>query len=225
TELVFGQGARQRALNAKREEQSRQTREWELAGDSLNQVINLLRSVDQLASVSYADLLQSMLITQRRMQGLEQKLHQLDLTDSQTLEAELDSLKAQDKAQLEQQKRLADEQVSIRAQQKNVDDKCKALDTEQDRTLADVDEAEAAVQGISALWPRFENDARLEEVDADLRDSAYYEGQLASLRTELKQSLNRLQHALLQHNQLSRTADGIACELDYRDEFGRDNFA
>lgn len=225
TELVFGQGARQRALNAKREEQSRQTREWELAGDSLNQVINLLRSVDQLASVSYADLLQSMLITQRRMQGLEQKLQQLDLTDSQTLETELDSLKAQDKAQQEQQKRLADEQVSIRAQQKNVDDKCKALDTEQDRTLADVDEAEAAVQGISALWPRFENDSRLEEVDADLRDSAYYEGQLASLRTELKQSLNRLQHALLQHNQLSRTADGIACELDYRDEFGRDNFA
>jgi energy-coupling factor transporter ATP-binding protein EcfA2 len=224
TELVFGQGARERALQAKREDLARYTREWEVASDRLNQVLVLLKSVDQLARVSYADILQNLLVTQRRLQNLEQKLQQLDLSSSHSLETELEALKTQDKARQEQHKQLANEQVNIRAQQKNVDEICKMLDAEQEQTLAQVDEAEAAVQAISAQWPAIDSDARLAEIDADLRDISYYEAQIAALKAELKHSLNRLQQCLLQHNQLSRTADGIACELDFYDEFGLENF-
>src|SRR5690606_38358384 len=81
SELVFGQEARERALEEKRRELEQLTREWQDATDHANEIQQLLRTVDKLKSVSYADVLQTMLVAQRRVQTIDDKLQHLDLSD------------------------------------------------------------------------------------------------------------------------------------------------
>jgi hypothetical protein len=56
----------------------------------------LLRAVDGLCNLDYADLLSGMLQTHRELQRLEGLLDQLDLTDYAELEQRLETLKAQE---------------------------------------------------------------------------------------------------------------------------------
>ncbi|WP_111641764.1 ATP-binding protein [Marinimicrobium alkaliphilum] len=225
TDLVFGQGARERALAAKQAALILAQKEWQAADELAQRTRALVQAVDRLKPVQVADQLQTMRDAQRRSDAIDKQLEQLDLGDSEALEQELAELKALDKACLQEYQALNEERVKVLAQQANVDDKCRQLDSEQDRTLATVDQCEAALEGIGALWPEFDSETRLAAVDDDLRDTGYYENQLPTLSGELKASLNRLQQNLMQHNQFSRSADAMAFELDYTDELSRKNFA
>lgn len=225
SDLVFGQGARERALHARQQEQEELSREWQACQNLSEQTQGLLRAVDRLQRPQHGDSLQSLLTTQRRLQTLEQQLQQLDLSSGEDLETELAELKARIDEQAGQARGLNDDKANLLADLKNVDARCLQLDREQDQTLAVVDQAEAHLQGIDKLWPGFDAEAKLAQVDADLREARYYEQQLAAVQGELKTSLHRLQQSVIQHNQFCRAADAIVLELDFADEFGRDNFA
>lgn len=226
SELVFGQEARECALEEKRRELERLNREWQDATDQANEIQQLLRAVDKLKPVNYADILQTMLVAQRRVQTIDEKLQQLDLSDFAALDEELEKLRESDKHLAAEHKQLTGAQVDCKAKLHNVDDRCRALDAEQDKTLDIVDRAEENLRSVAALWPDFDPEQRLTLADQDCvqHELNYFEQQLQANTAELKSHLNRLQHAVLQHNQFCKTADSLIFNLDFNDDLGQKNF-
>lgn len=226
SELVFGQGARERALEEHRKELEILQREWQGLVDQTNEAKQLLRAVDSLKNVSYADFLQAMLASQRRLQAIDNKLESLDLTDSAALEAELEQLKQSYSQQLQEAQSLNNARIDIKAKLVNIDEKCKQLNTDQDKTLAVVDGCEDNLRSLAAIWPDFNTEQRLEQADSDvqLHQVSYFEQRRDALSAELKNYLHRLQQAVLHHNQFCKSADGLMFNIDFSDEFGQKNF-
>ncbi len=226
SELVFGQEARQRALEEKRRELEQFKRDWQEATDYANELTQLLRSVDKLRAVSYADVLQVMLVAQRRVQTIDEKLQQLDLSDFAALDDELAKLRQVEKELLAEQRKHDDARVECKAELRNVNDRCQRLNADQDKTLDVVDRAEENLRSIVALWPDFDAEQRLTLADQDckLHEQGYFEQQLQAASAELKNYFHKLQQAVLQHNQFCRTADSLMFALDFNDELGQKNF-
>lgn len=226
SELVFGQDARERALEEKRRELEQLTREWQEATDHANEIQQLLRAVDKLKSVNYADILQRMLVAQRRVQTVDEKLQQLNLSDFAALDEELEKLREAENNLVLEHKRLNDARVDCKAKLHNVDDRCRALDAEQEKNLDIVDRAEENLRSIAALWPDFDPEQCLMLADQDctLHEQGYFEQQLQAIAAELKSHLHRLQQAVLQHNQFCKTSDSLMFALDFNDDLGQKNF-
>ena len=226
SELVFGQGARERALDAKRNEFHDLVAEWQTAGQQAEEAQELLLAIDKLRPLAYAESLQAMLNAQTRIQAIDAKLQQLDLSDTKALEAELAELNLRLQAQNEQYTKLNNIQVDCRAELKLADSQCHKLDTEQDKNLAIADNCESNVQAITALWPEFDAEARLQAADESLEQlsAQYFEAQLSGVSAELKTILHRLQQAAMLHNQFCSSSDAILFDVDYNDDLGSQNF-
>ena len=226
TDLVFGQGARERALAAKRNEFHELNVEWQAASDYVAETQQLLMAIDKLKSLSYADTLQAMLTAQDRIAAIELRLQQLNLNDTKALDDELDDLKSRLQEQQKIFQEINNAQIDCRAELKNVDGHCARLDAEQEKNLAVVDECEANLQAIASSWPDFSVDKRLQAADELVEQHAltYFENSLASVNAELKTLLHRLQHAVMQHNQFCQAADAILFNIDYVNELGSVNF-
>ena len=89
SELVFGQGARERALLAKRNEFDDILRQVQAARDAVNETQLLLTAIDHIKHVQIGDLVQTSVESQRSLKSAEEKLQQLDLTEFDDLEFEL----------------------------------------------------------------------------------------------------------------------------------------
>ena len=226
SELVFGQGARERALEAKRNEFHQQVSEWQVAAKFAEEAQDLLLALDKLKPLHYADTLQSMFVAQNKILAVDSKLQQLDVSDTKALESELEQLQLRLQRQNEEYARLNNAQVDCRAELKLADNLCQKLDAEQDKTLAQADICEANVQGIAAYWPEFDADLRLQAADeaVAVQGTAYLDAQLVSVNAELKTVLHRLQQAAMVHNQFCATSDSILVDLDYNDDLGSNNF-
>lgn len=226
SELVFGQGARERALEAKRNEFHSLVSEWQAATTYAEETQELLLAIDKLKPLVYAETLQTMLAAQNKIQAIESKLQQLDLSDTKALEAELQELQHRLQEQNQLYARLNSAQVDCRADLKLADNHCHKLDAEQDKTLAQADTCEANVQGITAFWPEFNADVRLQAADEAVvqHNVQYFESQLAGVNAELKTILHRLQQAAMVHNQFCSTSDAILFDIDYNDDLGSANF-
>jgi len=226
TDLVFGQAARERALEAKRTEFHNLNIEWQAAVEYITEAQQLLSGVDQLKLLTYADSLQTMLFAQNRIIAIDESLQQLDLSDTKDLDDELNDLKSR---LLEQQKQFTDinnAQVDCRAELKNADALCIRLNAEQEKTLIKVDECETNLQMIAGIWPDFNTEIYLQPADDSIAQhtASYFENCLATANSELKLILHRLQQAIMQHNQFCLSADAILFSLDYSDELGSASF-
>lgn len=226
SDLVFGQGARERALDAKRNEFHALNIELQAATDYVSEAQQLLLAIDKLKPLAYADTLQTMLAAQDRIAAIEVSLQQLDLSDTKSLDDELNELKARLQEQQKHFNEINNAQVDCRAELKNADVLCHKLNTEQDKTLAIVDECEANIQTIVGLWPDFNAEERLQAADesATQHTTSYFENSLATVNSELKAILHKLQQAVMQHNQFCLSADSILFNVDYTDELGSANF-
>jgi hypothetical protein len=227
SDLVFGRAARERACDEKQRELDVLTKDWQLAADYVNEAQQLLRMVDKIKFVHYADVLQKMLDAQRRIQTIDHKLQQLDLTDSTVLDAELKNLQAIDQQLSQESKEFTEALVNAKSSLLNVDLKCKDLDAAQAATQIVVEQCEENIHGISIFWPEFNSLQRLEQADSESQahDVMYFEANLKTLSGDIKTYLHRLQQAVDQHNFYANTADRLLLTLDPADEYGKNNFS
>ncbi len=226
SELVFGQGAREKALLATQEQLQTITREWQQASDYANECHLLLQSVDQLREVSYAEQLTQMLAIQRKLTNAERSLKDLDLSDFDDVQRQLESVKADREEQANRLKQLSDAQVSVRADLKGLDRLCDRLSQEQEDCLCQVDDAEDNLRSLAAVWADFNVDtalSRAEELVAT-HATAYFEASAQTLTSELNACVHSLKNKVLEHNQLCNGADAIVFDLNFGDALGRDNF-
>ncbi len=217
SELVFGQGARERALAAKRFEVSRLLEEQQKNTDQKAQLSALLLAIDQIKPNSYADRLQQLLVLHRDLQDAEQRLEQLDLEDFQQLEEELDELRSQEQKLRESIAELIKREGSLQTELEQVEKKCNLLSAAKDQSESTQDEGESNLRSLVAIWPEFDVEERLTHADsqAETTQSEQLHLELQDTQANIEALARRLESTLIEHNQHSHLTDQIAYIPDY----------
>ncbi|MCP5326483.1 MAG: hypothetical protein H7A09_09205 [Oceanospirillaceae bacterium] len=220
SELVFGQGARERAMQAKQDELRGLAEQANIAKQSAKEAQDLLIAVNQLRHLSYGDLLKNMVDIHRRWQGAEKNLEQMDLSDFSSLEAEYNQLAKQAEELDKQIQRLDGELGKAEQQLKDSEKRCIQLSEQQGKTSEQAESNEANIRAIGKLWPNFDVEKCLEEADAEAaRTTAEIaQNQQQSILSELNSRAHGLDKSLAEHNQGCQTMDAIVYSPDYSDE-------
>ncbi|MGB0502788.1 MAG: ATP-binding protein, partial [Thalassolituus sp.] len=222
TELVFGMGARERALAAKRSELHTLEDVANEANFQLRQAQQLLDAVNLLRHVSFADQMQAMLDTQYQMQQAEDSLGGVDTSSFGDIEHEFTALKGKADDLDAQIKELDGELGRLQQQLNDAEKACKALSEHQEQTSDVADAKEDALRSIVSIWPDFNLEKRLEQSDKEAEESPVEA--IENLRKSVAQELNatayEIERNITEHNQRCQTADSIVYTPDYRDEHG-----
>jgi len=221
SELVFGQGARERALEAKRRELQALTHEWQQACDRNKEVSELLKAFDSVVPLRFADILQEMLSRHRELRTAELALEQLDVRDFSAMDEQLQGLRDQEDQQDFRLGELQKQAGKQEAKLKQLDKLCAELGGLQDTVQAQVDQAEKGLRSVAAHWSDFDLEQRLEIADREAASDnlTVLCNQRDSLATELNSCAHGLVRAVMAHNQQCRPADTVSFEPD----FGREH--
>ena len=92
-DLVFGQGARERALIAKKEELEGLLQQQEAVSGEYHRVARIKHLMDQIKAIHCTSIINDMLSIYRDLQTAESQLEALDLSDFEELEQRLEELK------------------------------------------------------------------------------------------------------------------------------------
>lgn len=217
SDLVFGQGARERAMAAKKDELmtlAQQANEWQA---QVQEVSALYQAVNQLAHLSHAELMRDMLEAQRALRMAEQALASLDLSDAQGLENEYRDVSDQLKALDARIRELIERKGSLGERIETLSRQCKALSDQRETTGLHSERKEAYLRDLVSVWPEFDVETRLEEADtaAETADADTQENLRKSLESELNARAHELEQLLKDHNQDCQPQDAIALDLNY----------
>ncbi|WP_020410143.1 ATP-binding protein [Hahella ganghwensis] len=226
SELVFGQEARERALEAKQRELELIREEHQQAADHYRQLQQLLAAIDQIKPLNYADRLKDMLSLHRELREAEERLSQLDLGDFEKLEVELTDLRAQDKALRQKIESLIKREGGLLAELKQVAVECQKLSDAKEASESAQDDKEENLRSLVALWPGFDFEQRLKQADEQAEnirsDQLHLELQLT--QGNIESLARQFESKLIEHNQSSQLGDQIAYMPDYDHLHNRDFF-
>ncbi|GAA6133975.1 SbcC/MukB-like Walker B domain-containing protein [Oceaniserpentilla sp. 4NH20-0058] len=220
TELVFGQGARERALSAKQREFQQLAEQASNAQQNQREAQDLLLAVNQLRHLAYADQLQQMVSVNRQWRNAEKQLDQIDLSDFSLLEDEYRELAEQAQTLDEQIQRLDGELGRTAQQLKESEKRCAVLSDQQEFTAEKADSNEDNLRSISKVWPDFDVEKCLIEADEEAaRTTAEIaQNQQQAILSELNSRAQSVDRAIAEHNQRCQTLDAIVYAPDYTDE-------
>lgn len=225
SELVFGAAARERALAAKQAELEAIEVQWHRANDQLQHDVALLRAVDALKRSCYGDVLRDVLLTHRKIEENAALLGQLDFSEHEDFEKRLVEL--QDKnAELNAHKdQLLQKKGELGKELDDIDKQLQALSTLQEQNRDKVEGHEAALQGITAIWPDFDVDVRLDLADQEAKDLniEFAMNQRIEIEKSLHAAERRTADEILAHNQNCRPADAIVY-ASFNGEYGPELF-
>ena len=217
SELVFGQGARERASEAKSRELNELNSEWQVAQERYKEVTALQVSVDAVVNVRFADLLQNILKLHRELQTAEAAMEQLGLSDFSDMDDHLTGLRDQEDAQDGRIAELLKLAGKLETKLKQVDKLCQELADLQDSAQEQVDMAEVNLRSVAKEWSDFNLEERLTLADKAANDTNLLT--LINQRDDLLAELNNCAHGLVRavmtHNQQSRPADLLSYEPDF----------
>ena len=219
-DLVFGLGARERALAAKTAVRCSKTLlTKQISASSAQQ---LLDAVNLLRHVTFADQMQSMLDTQYAMTQAENSLKGVDVSSFGDIEHEFTALKEKADDLDAQIKELDGELGRLQQQLNDAEKAVKALSEHQEQTSDTADAKEDALRSIVGIWPDFDLEKRLEQADKEAEESPV--DAIENLRKSVSQELNsiayEIERNITEHNQTCQTVDSIVYAPDYRDEHG-----
>lgn len=217
-ELVFGQGARERALIAKQEElgsQEEEANKLHRIKDKNQQIFNLL---DPIKHVNYVRIINAMLDNHRRLKQAENTLANLDLSSFDALEQELEQRQTDyesfDLEGKELNKELGGKQVELKKQLENV----KELDNAQDELQQALESKEEALQKIAAISVDFDCDNTLDQADQKAQQAGSeinFHIELEKMTETLNSMSLEIEKSIMQHNQHCKAYDAIVYESNY----------
>ena len=221
-ELVFGQGARERALAAKQSEFGSLIDQANDAQISAKQVQDILLAVNNLRHVVFANSIKEILETHYQIQQAEAALAKVDLSDFSALEDEFSVLKVKGD-ELDQQIQLLDGTTGrIEQQLKDSERQCKKLSDQQEETSDIADSKEDNLRKIVSVWPEFDSEARLKDADEEAATSPAdsIENHRKSVYSEMNSKVHEIERNIADHNQTCQTIDAIVYDPNYREEHG-----
>ncbi|MBV1927946.1 MAG: hypothetical protein KUG81_00320, partial [Gammaproteobacteria bacterium] len=226
-DLVFGQGARQRALEAKRQEAHDLQQQRQQQEDEYRQAARAYELIESIKAVQCGELLTEMLTLYRARQDCEEQLQNLDLSDFEELEARMQAVQLNldelEKAGNNCSKNLG----ALNEKKNNFAASINTIAAEQEKLQAARDEGEASVASIASYYPEFDSDAALQEAETKAHaakgDFSFVEENAAYFK-HLDQHDRALYLAIMQHNQMATLAHNIIYAIGHGEQHAPEYF-
>lgn len=219
-DLVFGQGARQRALKAKQLELDKLQQQAQAAEAALTAAQQLAAIMAKAGKLDLAQSLHGLLQATRAIAATEARLETLNAGESHALEAQL-AANQQEFLQHENQGRQFEQELGrLLEKQKQDDKRVDQCSAEQDRLLTQQEAMEQWVYHAASLYPRFDAEAEVAQCEAIAQatgpeGAGVFEQQLKTLQDSLNRKERQLFEAIAQHNQQAALADKVVYDTGY----------
>lgn len=210
--LVFGQGARVRAMQAKLNECDNLLEQNQKVENSYRQTARAHDLVNQIQSVKCGNIISDMLTQYRRLQMAETQLTNLDLSDFDELEAHLNDLKSEYTLVEGEIKSLTEERGGFVSRIKTFDNLINKLSKEQDDCQASQEAQESSVIDASKLYPSFDAEAALSQADdsaAAAKSNFDFGSDNSDCLTRMEKSDRKLYETVMQYNQTSNAHNNV----------------
>lgn len=211
-QLVFGLGARERALAA-------QQQQWQQLEDQCHRVEEEWRSavrvhelIGQLQPIASSALISAMLDLYRRLQKAEDQLHNLDLSDHDALEEKLTALRQQFNTSESEGQTLSQELGAFINKTQQLERVIEKLANEQEALQSAQEAREQAVVDIAKVHPSFDSEEALRDAEARAKKAGSdfnFEHDNQLLLGKMDRSERQLYDVIMHHNQINSAYNAI----------------
>lgn len=227
-QLVFGQGARERALVA-------QQAQWQALRDQsyaleegYHKASRIYELVNKIKAVICGDLISQMLALYRKLQQAENQLDQLDLSDFDELEKRLLALTQTYEAVDAESAQLNEMAGAFNTKAEQLERGVVKLASEQDVLQNQQQHSEQAVTDIAKGYSAFDSEKSLEQAEhiAQHAKTAFnFEQDAHDALLRLDKNERQLYELIIHHNQISTAYNGIVYFTGTADKHDADFFA
>ncbi|ARU56577.1 amino-acid acetyltransferase [Oleiphilus messinensis] len=216
-DLVFGQGARERALAAKQVELENLLAENQKAAELWQRTDRFFKMIERISEVDYAEQLRYMVESHRKLQDAETQLSRLDVNDYAEIENELARFKTAKEELSENLKSLYEAHGSLNTELHKLIKEKELLQSLMPELEAGVHNNEANLERIRKAWPDVDVEGRL----ADARNLGKtisperLSAELQTARAEMDSRVHQFESGLITHNQQSLSVYQIPYVSDY----------
>ncbi|SHG25045.1 P-loop containing region of AAA domain-containing protein [Microbulbifer donghaiensis] len=216
-ELVFGQGARARALAAQQQALEQLLAEASQVSDQYQLYRRVAAAARELSGLQLLPVVDAALGAQREWRSAEQALENLDLQDCEQLEQQVAELKVQLQAQQKVQAGLQHDAGKLERDLENTGKQLKALSAELDTLDDALSDREAAVRRIAQITPDYDAEKVLEQADEQAEragDNFDFGADLEEWQGLLEKYCRQLDRAVMEYNANCAAGDTLAFEPD-----------
>jgi len=216
-ELVFGQGARARALAAQQQALEQLLVEAAQVNEQHQLYRRVAAAVRDLNGLQLLPVVDAALAAQRDWRSAEQALENLDLKDCEQLERQLAELKEQLQAQQKLQSSLLHDAGKLERDLENTGKQLKALAGELDALDEALGNCEAAVRRIAQIRPDYDAEKILERADEQAGragDSFDFGADIEEWQGLLEKYSRQLDRSVMEYNATCAAGDTLAFEPD-----------
>lgn len=227
SELVFGQGARERALKAKEREYHQLTEDANNAEQDYQRIARIFDLVDAIKPVHCGDLIQGMLELHRQISQAESALSRLDLSDFTQLEEQLTNLKAQYAEQEKQSLNLGEESGRLKEKARQCERKVKDYADAEESLQTVQEEFEKAVYSMAELYPQVDTNLALQQADQKAQQAGKdfsFVDEVDTLTKRLESAERELYNAIMTHNQQCNSQDAVVYDTGVGEVHGEGFF-
>ncbi len=218
SELVFGQGARERALLAKQRECEELTRDANQAEQDYQRVARIFELVEAIKPVHCAELIQAMLELHRQIGQAESALARLDLSDFQQLEEQLQTLKQRYAEQESQLLNLGEEAGKLKEQERQRESEVKKYADAQESFQLLQEEFEQAVYQMADVYAQVDAEQALQQANQRAEkagDNFDFSEEVNTLTGALENRERELYSLVMAHNQQCNQQDAIVYDTGF----------
>ncbi|ACR12607.1 conserved hypothetical protein [Teredinibacter turnerae T7901] len=218
SELVFGQGARERALKAKLREAEALASNSTALEKEQQLLADVFNHIDAIRPASCGKVVREILDLHRQIESAQSQLDNLDLSDFKHLEEQLHTLKAEYREQESQQRDLNKQAGRLHEREQQTARKAKDLADALELFQEAREAAEVAIERIADWHPDFDADTALAQADqaaAQASGDFSYTDILATLNARLEETERKIYQTVLSHNQQCNPHDAIVYDTGY----------
>ncbi|WP_288129584.1 SbcC/MukB-like Walker B domain-containing protein [Microbulbifer sp.] len=217
-ELVFGQGARARALAAQQRTMDQLLAEAGQMHEHQQQLRALAQAVRSLTPLKLLEHVDAALDAQRHWRNAEQALANLDLDDGIELEQQANALYEKLEAERQQGANLQKQAGKLESGLDTIEKQLKALSGQLDQLDEALSDSEAAVQRIAQINPDFDAESTLERADdqaAQAGESFDFSQDVVEWQGLLQKYSHQLLKAVMDYNSSCSTGDTLSFDPDF----------
>ena len=218
SDLVFGQGARARALAAQQKLLDELLVEAGQVNEQQQQLRKLAQAVRSIAPLKLLEAVDAALNAQRQWRDAEQALANLDLEDGIELDEQASALHEKLESERQQGAGLQKLEGKLERDLENIDKQLKALAGQLDHLDDALTDSEAAVQRIAQISPDFDAEAVLLQADdqaAQAGDGFDFSHDIAEWQGLLQKYSHQLLKAVMDYNSSCSTGDTLSFDPDF----------
>ncbi len=210
--LVFGQGARKRALAAKKLELNTLEQKSHTVEEAYHDLARIHELINQIQPIHCGNIISEMLTQYRQLQLAENQLANLDLSDFEELERRLAEIKKEHRSIDQTVQELSEKRGAFVSNIKPYEDSIDKLESEKEALQTEQEKTEKAAHKIADIYPRFDTedaltlaDMRAKAAKADFSFAADNDDHIDRMDKVERQ----LYETIIQHNQISSAHNDI----------------